>query len=289
MPVVDILQGFVIPAALAAAALILLTRLAPWELAKRSAPTAALVGGFFVGYALLALGAWRPEFHWHWLPYVALLTLPAGILLAGDGKLRIAGVGACLFVAGMAAWLLVPSWPHLEPSRSVYMSIWAPGAFALTMLLDPLTRKPWQDRLPVALTAAVLASAACSAPAVIFLSGSARFTQIAGAAAGAMLGVAIAAGVDRKINGLPGVAAPFAVLVSGFLLIAQTDSFSDVPLASYVLVPLAPLALWLAAWKPVGQLRGWKRWAALAPLPLLLLLAAVLMGVISEFGGASEY
>ena len=280
----DIAGGFLAPALFAAVAMVAFHRLLPEKLANRIAATIALGGGFVLGYALLALGEWSPRFFWHWLPYVVIGTLPAGPLIATTNWQRVAGIVITLAVFVLGGWLLVPTWPHLEPSRMFYMAAWIPAVFALAMLLDPLTRDDGREVLPRSLLITTMTATVFFEVVIIFLSGSLRFTQLAGAAAGAVLGVFMTLCLDRKVSGIAGVAPTFVMLTAGLLLVAQVDSHSSVPLASYVLVPLAPVALWIAFVKPLRELHGWKQWLALLPLPLVLLFSALLLAMIAEFG-----
>ena len=296
MPVslTDIAGGFLAPAICAGVVVVVLNWLLPDSLARRLAATTALVGGFTLGYALLGLGQWSPRFFWHWLPYVVLMALPVGPLLAGAGKQRVVGVVLMLCVAIVGGWLLVPTWPHLEPPRAVYMFVWIPAICVLAFSLDPLTRSRMEDELPrnnlpKGLLVGTLTASMFLAVIIIFLSGSLRFTQLAGAGAAAMLGIAMAVVISRKKYGVDGIAPAFSLLIGGLLLIAFVDSHSSVPLLSYVLVALAPLALWIAAVKLLRKFSGWRLWLVLMPLPLGMLLAALILAIVAEFGSTDSY
>ena len=295
MPVsfADIAGGFLAPVAFACVVMVVLHRVLPEGIAHRVAGTVALVGGFTVGYALLGLGQWSPKFFWHWLPYVVLATLPVGPLLAGVGRQRVAGWVLMLGVVLWGGWLLVPTWEHLEPSRATHMVVWMPAVIAPASLLAPWDgnrheNKAPPERLPATLFVTILTATMFFAVAIIFLSGSLRFSQLAGAAFAAMLGVMLAVVLDRKGYGSSGIVAPFSILLGGLLLIARVDSHSSVPLASYVLLPLAPLALWVAVVKPICKLQTWRRWLALCSLPIALLLVSLIMAMVAEFG-AEQY
>lgn len=291
MSLLAVLYGLVIPAAVAAAFLLAWRWLLPGEWAKRSGASLALVAGFFAGYALLDLGQWKPRFYWHWLPYVALMTLVAGALQSlggkGFGKWRIVGGIVSLATVAFALWLLLPTWSKIVAVRTVYYAVWIPLTFGIAMLIDPLLRKPLCERFPQALPGMILAAAFFFASAMIFLSGSGKLAQVSGAAFGAMLGIAVVGCFHRDGNELSDLATPQAVLLCGLLLAAQVDSHSDVPLACYLLVPLAPLTLWLIAFKRVSQLSAWKRWLLLSAAPLAIMLAATIWAAAMSLGGES--
>jgi hypothetical protein len=287
MAILAVLYGLIIPAAVAAAILLTWRRLLPGEWAKRSGASFALVAGFVAGYALLDLGEWKPRFYWHWLPYVALLTLVAGALQSLKGKWRIAGAIVALATVVFALWLLLPTWSKIVEIRTAYYAIWIPLTFGIGMLIAPLLRKPLGERFPQALPGIILAAAFFCASAVIFLSGSGKLAQIAGAAFGAMLGIGIVGCFRRDGNELSDLATPQAVLLCGLLLVAQVDSHSDVPLACYLVVPLAPLALWLVAFERVSQFSAWKRWLVLSAAPLAIMLAATIWAAAMTLGGES--
>jgi hypothetical protein len=60
---------------------------------------------------------------------------------------------------------------------------------------------------------------------------------------------------------LTGAAAGLAVLLSGLIFTGYFNSFSDVPLGSYLLVLAAPVILWLAPLGPLKDLSGPKAFA----------------------------
>ncbi len=283
--VADVACGFALPALVAGGLLVVLQRFVLAEFVRKIAASAALAAGFVTGYALLGLGQWEVKYFWHWLPYVTMLSVCGSALTAGERWLRVAGEVGCLALAVLAAWLLVPTWPHLEPTRAVHIAVWSSGVFVLALLLDPLTRPAMASRLPRGLLSTVLAGTMFAAVVVVLLSESLRFTQFAGAAAGSMLGIAIVNTAWPKQTSLHGIAFTFAVLSCALLLVAQVDSHSAVPLISYAVVPLAPLGLWLA--KLLGEdasRPAWKSWALLLPLPVVICAGAIGLAVAWTLG-----
>ncbi len=273
------LKTLAIPAAVAGIATFILQTV-PGELAKRFAASLALVGGTLVGYWLLEIGPWQPKSSWQCLPYAVLMTMAVGPVASVRGVSWIERVVLFSLAALVAAWLLIPSRPNLEPARWIYFAVWTPAVVILASLLHPLTNKSRGLLLPVVLG---LTLATCAV--IIFLGKIASFAQTAGAAAGAMLGITIVSCFLTKTVGgdscrrlsLDGIALTYAVLTAGLMLIGKTETFADVPTASYALVPFAPLALGIGAIGPLAKLTGWRRWLAHGILPLAILVVAVML------------
>lgn len=270
------LKGFAIPAAVAGIAVFVL-QITPGDLPKRFAASVALVGGTLVGYWWPGLGPWLPREATHWLPYAALATLAVGPVSSVKGVSWIERLLMFLLVALVAGWFLVPVRESLEPARWMQILIWATSVAALASLLHPLIKHFPGPFLPAILTVTLLCGAV-----VIFLGDIASFAQTAAAAAAAMLGITVAAFFLRKADALRSVALTFAVLTSGLMLIGKTETFADVPTASYALVPFAPLALWMGAIGPLSKLTGWRRWLAQGILPLAVLFVAVALAAASS-------
>src|SRR5262249_34306103 len=76
-----VLLGGLLPAAVAALALALSLHWGgKWsEAVRRVGAAAALGGGFWAGWAALALGPLRPTVAWHWLPYLAVIAVLTGL------------------------------------------------------------------------------------------------------------------------------------------------------------------------------------------------------------------
>jgi hypothetical protein len=124
---------------------------------------------------------------------------------------------------------------------------------------------------------------------VLGLAGSLRFAQMAGCGAAALGGMAAASWIVRAARPLvSGVALPAALLVTGAMLIGRTNSFSDVPLVSYLLIPLATAALWLAATPSAVAARGWRRGARLV-VPVVVATAGAILALAMEGAGGEEW
>jgi hypothetical protein len=128
-----------------------------------------------------------------------------------------------------------------------------------------------------------------AAAVVLALSGSLRFAQIALAMAAALFGIVIVAAVRRDESQLTGIALLFSVASVGCLLIGRVNSFSNVPLASYLMIPAAPLFAWCGCIAPLARYSGVKRMLAIVTVPLAILAAAVLIAAVTELGAEAAY
>jgi hypothetical protein len=280
----DALYGFALPALAAAVGCFVVRRALGDDLGGRYAAAVAFAGAFVLGYWLVKLGPWMPEAHWHWLPYAVLLAAIAGPVGSATGVRLFERVLLFAAVALVAAWDLAPNWENPELSRKTQIAAWVALVVVVALLLRPLA-----TAVSGGLLSAVCAICCIAAAVVLNCSGSNLFTQLAGAGAGAMTGVAIAAAFDRRTNALDGWPLPFAVFLSGALWIGQSNSFGDVPLASYVLVSLSPLAMWIGVRGPIAQLTGVKRTLALAALGIALAAVAATLALVAETPFADDY
>ena len=279
----EIQNGSAVPAIVAAILLLIVRRLLPRDLGERYGSAMPALAGFLTGYCLLNLAPWVPATHWHWMPYALIAASIAGPVACADGVKY--GERALLFgvVAAITAWFFVPTWEDLDPSRRVYLIGMVAYIVGLACLLEPLSQ-----RLPGPLLPAVLWLTLTAAAIVLALSGSLRFAQIGLTGAAPFLGISLAAWADRKANHLTGVGLLFAVLSVGALSIGQVNSFSSVPLVAYVIIPVAPLTLWLTMVGPLAKLTGARRWAVNALLPIAVLASGILLAVVAEGGGESH-
>lgn len=280
----DALYGFVLPALATAVGCFVVRRALGDDVGGRHAAAMAFAGAFVLGYWLVGLGPLLPDAHWHWLPYAVLLAGIAGAVGSAAG-VRF-GERGLLFaaVALVAAWRLAPDWENPELSRGTQIVAWIALVVVVAALLRPLA-----TAVSGGLLAGVCAACCIAAAIVLNCSGSNLFTQLAGAGAGAMTGVAIAAAVDRRASERDGWPLPFVVFLSGALWIGQANSFSNVPLASYLLVPLSPLAMWIGVRGPIGRLTGVKRTLALATLGIALAAIAAAIALVAEPPFGDEY
>lgn len=273
----ELLHGVVIPALAAGAVFYLVRRVLPDDAGRRFAPSIALVVGFCLGYHFLSLGPWKAASHWHWLPYLLGLSAVIGSAASASGISLIERSLLYSCAAVVSAWLLVPDWATLEPSRTTHIVAWVIAVVACATLLDPLTK-----RLPGLILPAVLGATLAGGSVVLALSESLRFASVLIAGFGAMAGITLVTRFNKRANTVDGIALPFTVLVCGMMLVGRVNSFSDVPLASYLLVPISPLLLWACVRGPLARLTGWKHAIIQFSLPLIPSGIAIVMAALTD-------
>lgn len=280
----DAAWGFVMPAIVAGIVMLLLRRFLPVDLGDRYPAPVAVTVGFLAGYGLLDVGAWQVGMHWHWLPYAALAAAVVGpVALAGGMRLWERWL-LYVLLAIVAGWLLVPDWDDLPFSWSLLVLTTTIYVSLLAALLQPLV-----SRVPSPLLGTVLSFCLIVIAVILALSGSLRIAQTAGAAAGALVGCTTASVVRSRRGDYAGIALPFALLAVGLMLIGRVNSFSTVPLVSYLLPPLAPLGLWCSA--AIGTPRQPGRTGMILAAILVILPLAIALGLAAaaEMGGAEQY
>lgn len=265
----DVVLGGVLPAIVAAMLSLALRRWQTNDRLRNVATVVPFLAGFLAGYWSLSLGKIAPQSHWEWLPWVMLLTLSRCVPgFSGSDSAR-QRVILTTFIAAISSWLLVPTWDHLEPSRLTYGIILTAGVVLVVTVLEPLTRQ-----FPPVIFLCLLGVVLNSAAMILAIAGSLRFSQMAICGVAAIIGMAIAGSVGTRQCIVVGIAMPFGLLISALMFAGQANSFSDVPLACYILPPLAPLTLWLAVRGPLSKFGGSARWLVLSA-PLVVCLMAV--------------
>jgi hypothetical protein len=226
---------------------LILRRGLPAEAAARYSSAAALAAAFFVGYALLPdWASLRPERHWHWLPYLCLAAMVAGPVAIAPGVMIWERWLLFVLISIAAAWLLVPSWSGLQPPRPAWIAILAGGMWSLAAALDALPerlRGPW-FLLYLMLTAMAVAIGLAAGISL-------KYGQIAGIAAAALGGLLLARQPPLATRGL---ILCFMVLVGSIAFVGCIEP--QQPRFALILMPLAPLALWLFAFGPLAKLPG---------------------------------
>lgn len=274
----DIVRGMVIPALASFIALALLRFGNRTDVSNRYRGALAILLGTLLGYSLLSLGPWIPTAHWHWLPSAMILAAIVGPVSCAEG-VRLIDRILLYSVAGIIiAWFLVPEWEDLEPSRTALLIVHAVFLISCSIAIGPLAEKTPGPIIPMLLLLMMFATAI-----VLAQSGSLRFAQIALAGGSAILGVLISSIIWRNDDHLRGTSMICATLVVGLSVIGRVHSFSDVPLASYILLPLSILLAWLASW-PKKPNRAVRILVSLC-LPTIVLIVAVGMALLAEAGG----
>jgi hypothetical protein len=227
---------------------------------------AAGVGlGWLAAVFALGLAPFLPESAqaWHWLPALVILAMIAGRLPEAWPVRLISAI----ILAGATAFALVPDWEDLGPRRLHLQLLLGGGVFLLALLDRPIRATGARA------SAFLLAGIAAAAAAVLELGGTGMFAQMAGALAAALIGIAFVAHRPGVVGGfIPLV----AVLLPGLVATGRFHTYSQVPLASYLLVSAAPLALAL----PFAP--GWRRVIIQAGVVLVLIGAAVALAYHAE-------
>jgi hypothetical protein len=258
MPIEPLQYGLLLPAIVAAACGSLLWLRSKTPGAGRLLGAAGVGLGWLAAIFALGLAPFLPESAqaWHWLPALVILAMIAGRLPEAWPVRLISAT----ILAGATAFALVPDWEDLGPHR-LRLELLLGSVVFFTALLDRPIRMTGGRA-----SALLLAAIAGATAAVLELGGTGMFAQMAAALAASLMGIAFAA--HR-----PGVVAGFmplvAVLLPGLLATGRFHTYSQVPLASYLLMSAAPLALAL----PFAP--GWRRVLIQAGVVLILIGAAV--------------
>jgi hypothetical protein len=200
---------------------------------------AALAAGFLVGYALTDVPAWIPSASWQWPPHVALLAASLMFLEALGRLPKAVCVAMDLAFAGVATWLLVPE------LRETATYIWfLRASLAIAILLTWWSLAAWALRQPGVNYFALLTLIALLGAAVVTLAGSLRLGQPFGFLAASMAGIGTVAWWQREQSPSQGVAPTLAVLLAGMLCNGYYHrGYDDFPMASFILVAIAPIVL----------------------------------------------
>ncbi|MEX2176140.1 MAG: hypothetical protein WD872_17390 [Pirellulaceae bacterium] len=272
-------RGGVVPAACAAQLVWLASRFRAAEPAGRYAAAVAIAAAFGLGYVLLPdWAALVPQRHWQWLPYLALLAAVLGPVARAAGVQAFERWLLALLLAVAAAWVLVPAWSDLVPARGWSIALLAAYLLALSMALDALPERLAGPRL-----LGLFALAAGALAIVLLVSITAKLGQVAGVAAAAIAGAwTVAGSFERNEALLSRAAVPlYAVLVGGLAYVGAIE----VPGATHwelLVLPAAPLALWVFAAGPLAKLQGWAALATQIGLVLLPIVAVAAWVVLGE-------
>ncbi len=217
---------------------------------------------------------------WHRLPRAAAFLLVAGLVSRWLGLLSPRLLperywwGANLFTWAVRVASVAVVAPGLVPDAAVADHIWLRPVLVLTMLalwvaLDGVARNEAGTEV-----AAYLAAAFVVAGAVLLYAHSARFMDVAVMCGCAAAGVAVAAFPTRADTS---GAVPLGVVgLPALMLHGRVSLDSQVPVTSFVLVALAPLAL-LPFLLPAAARQP--RWVVI-PLRALLVLAPLVAAVV---------
>jgi len=137
----------------------------------------------------------------------------------------------------------------------------------LGVLLQPLGK-----RTSSRLLTSVFAIVALFAAAMIFGEVSAKLGEMTSLGAAALVACAIGCWIDRTVDAT-GMIPACVILIGGSTFVGHIDP--SVPLRGMLLIPFAPLALYVGMLGPIARLRPWQRIAAqLAGVAVVLGAAA---------------
>jgi hypothetical protein len=245
----------VLPAAAALAAFFAISWLWPPDLARRYRIGVSFALGVFIGYILLpSTLSLLPSQFYEWIAYFGVLAAFLAGLTRADGVSRAERWSAVYVFAPIAAWLIVPQWPGLSPPWPLQWASFSIAIIMLTALLNPLPQRlagrafPIWLMIPAAVTSVVVQSE--------------TFALMSALPAGALAGCAIASFLSKEPVDWRGLLLPYATVVGGYAytgFVYPTEPFWPV-----LLLPAAPLALWLCAMGPLARLNGFRAIAAQA-------------------------
>jgi len=228
-----------------------------------------------------ALGLWlrdsltliAGDSSWNRLLGAALAALWVGRVARQPGLQSCAGWLLRAAASALISWVVIPAETRL--SVDWLAPAFAIIVFALWALLEQLAAEPPDGAVPFCLAATFL-----TAGAVLIHAGSARLMDTSVVVASALAGIGAVAWWRRVDAG--GAIPAAAVLLPGFLLMGQQETFSDVPWYAFALPALAPLLL--AEALPLSQWQGTR----LQILRMLLMLFLMLLPLAAAVYLAQE-
>ena len=289
--VLNALQHAVLPAAGGAAFVCcLFLVMGRWAGALGSG-VGVLVGFAAANYTFVALAwdktdrvlPWKPEPDapsWHWLPKVGLVLVIIGLVSRWIGMIaahylpekRWWGANLLVWAPRVAAVLVVSNWLVSEKYAAEHGWLFAALAAAMLLewvILDGLARTKASAQVVACLSAVLVL-----AGAVMLYAHSARFMEAGVMLGFALLGVAAACGaVKADASGaIPAVVG----LLPGLMLTGRFTTDSKVPVESFWLLALAPLALAPFLVPALCRKHGW----VVRIIRVVLILAPAIAGVV---------
>jgi hypothetical protein len=267
---IPLLDGVLVPVAVAIVVAIGVLRGFPGDASRRYAGALAFVAGFVAGFAVLEPHALRPSTYWHWLPWLAVVAAVVGPIGLAAGVRPPERWALMIALTLTAAWFLVPTWAALQPSRNIYIGVFAGSIFLLWFLLDPLA-----ERVPHAVLYSALALSSLNGGVLVAAFVSVRFGLLGIIAAAALGGACVATIRNRDEVILRALLPAQVVVLGGVMLAAQVNV--GLPSAALTLVPIAPLALWLCEKGPLSHMRG--KWGYIVRFGAVCLPLAIAWGL----------
>lgn len=259
-----------------------------------AAGAVAILAGFVAANYFRSSMPWLPDrsdagtyVGWKWLPVLLLAASFDGLFARtptvpvwGGWRLRL-GVGL------LAALLVVPhdlhkDWPLLldDWPFPVRARVWPLVAFTLAVALgwagsEAVARQTSRGTVGLGLSAALF-----GASMVVIHAHFATFADVFSILGAALLAISLVAAVAKVDVG--GAIPAVAVALPVGLLVAATETFSEVPWYAFLLAGLPPFTIGLLALPPVSRLGGFWRGVLFWVLCLGPTVAAVTLAVWKE-------
>lgn len=239
---------------------------------QRTAPvgsSVALAAAFFAGWVSQDWTTLQPTRYLDWLPWVTIGL--STVVLANASGLSARYVW-CLVIAACigAAWLLVPSFPRLQPPRPQAVAMLSVAAVVLTIALERLAA-----RISHRLFIAGLMATGTAGSIVLAQSFSLKFAQIMGILTAALTG-SLLFGKHKSEKLSVDTALVFMTVFTNLMFIGCAGSTSDVPVFCYAILPAAPITLWITVCRQGGDTMSTRALlSAIAVLFIVLLIAVV--------------
>jgi hypothetical protein len=273
---IELLLGILLPAVVALGALLVAWRPLPEaepEGGQGWGPPLALWLGYAAGHwALRGFPPFPPAESLDWLFWLAWAAGAAGCLEAAGRSAGWVRFATRALVSAAAVWLILRA--RLQSSSGLASAglVAATGCalLALWALLEGLAERRPGSSLPL-----VLWTTAAASSVSLVLSGSVVLGQLAGALAaalGALVVVSWWRPAAARFRGAPAVA---AVALGGLWISGAV--YSELPLASALLLAAAPVAAWEGEAPAVRRLKPWQ--ATLARFLAALIPAAVAVAI----------
>ena len=259
--------GLVLPGLVSLVALTLAARFSRgWV---RALTGVALFLGIVLSAVGLGLGPLRPLEAWQWIPWLALF-----VSLGNSARTHIAILEIFyVLISLLASRLLVPDIERLAEER--WLWLFTMPVVILTSISSAVmqTRKLDGPSLPFFWLLITLAGAVLTGLASLN-----TFAHLGGMLMAVVAGCLVAAWIfpTRSLTSI--IAPGWATFFSGLVMEAKLASFSEVSLASYMLILIAPFMIWLTAIPGVRKMKPiWRTTigtlCVLAPLAIGLALA----------------
>lgn len=216
-----------------------------------------------------------PVQRWHWLVLIASGAAVVGVL-HGLWANRLPGrLVTGLMLAAVTGLMLQPL-PAFDPSW-----VWK-AAVAMAVFMLWFSNITLAERNPGQLMPLVM-MLAFTAASIVLIAGvsSAKFGVLAGSLA-CMSGFIMAIGLlTRKHASIGGSLTVLSTLLPAWMVTGHFyDAAGDVPLASFILIAVAPMALWIGEIPVLSRGKQWRRYLlGLSAVALLLAIAIALMVV----------